>query len=159
MADTPTGAPWDQPDPSPPSSPGPPLVPADEYCATDPPTGSDTLRALGVAFAMLLLDCGGAFGLFLAVGRPWGAVAIGLGLVTGGVVYLAAGQHRSALVGSMAAGSLLLAMLVAYALLWSPLVPRGVSLAVGWTDPLTLLLGGALAYALGAPMPWTRKTL
>jgi len=159
MPDVPNTDPWDRPDPNPPSSPGPPLLPADEYCATDPPTGREMLRALGAAFAMLLLGSGGALVVFLAAGRPWGIVAVGLGPVTGGVVYLAAGQHRSAWTGSMAAGSVLCAMLLGYALLWSPLAPLGLTRAVTWADPLLLLLGGTVAYALAAPMPWSRKTV
>jgi hypothetical protein len=129
--------------------PGPPLISGDEFCPDDPPTGMETLRAVGTALLVVILGGAGWFVVVLATQRLWGVVMVLVGGLSGYFINQAAGRHRSLTLGLLAGGATLCASALGYGLLFLPFVDGTViNRSLDWTDLIKLAVAMFLAYRL-----------
>ncbi|MDF2626894.1 MAG: hypothetical protein K0R39_725 [Symbiobacteriaceae bacterium] len=140
--------------------PGPPLTPDKEFCACEPPSGTEYLRATGVAFLTALLGGIAWFAVVLFTHRLWGFTTVLIGLVAGWAINRSAGNHRSVMLGVFGVVATAFATLGGYLLLWLPFVSeRTVDRSFSWYDVLMMGLGGFMAYRLAGPKPKAKDEL
>lgn len=134
--------------------PGPPLKPEDEFCACQPPSGTEYVKASGAGLLVTLAGGAAWFGVVLVTGRLWGFTTILVGLAAGWLINRAAGSHRSLGLGIISGAATVLATLCGYGLLWLPtLADRPVDRQFSWYDLLMVGLGAFMAYRLAGPTP------
>ena len=133
-------------------NPGPPLVAEDEFCACQPPTTKEYLKASGASLLVILAGAGAWLGLVLLLQRIPGLAGVLSGPVAGWAVHRAAGRHRSLGLGILAAASSVLVSVVGFALLWLPIFARlKLPRQLGWYDLIMIALGALAAYSLAGP--------
>lgn len=135
-----------------PRNPGPPLVSEKEFCACEPPTAAENLRATAAALVALLVGAALWLGLVLLLQKISSVTALLIAVGAGRLVHHAAGRHRSVALGILAGASSLLAVLCGFALLWLPLfdslkLPR----QLDWYQIAMMVLGALAAYHLAGP--------
>ncbi|MFZ5825242.1 MAG: hypothetical protein ACOY94_13080 [Bacillota bacterium] len=139
-------------------NPGPPLVAEDEFCACQPPTAKEYLKASGASLLVILAGASAWLGLVLLLQRIPGLAGVLTGPVAGWAIHRAAGRHRSLALGILAAASSVLVSVVGFALLWLPLFSRlKLPRQLGWYDLVMITLGALAAYSLAGPRDRGRK--
>lgn len=140
--------------------PGPPLRPEDEFCACEPPTSFEYVKAAGTAFLILLLGSAGWFGVVLATQRLWGFTTVLIGLFAGWAIHRAAGSHRSLWLGIIGGVTTMLATAAGYGLLWLPMLADApIDRQFSWYDLIMIGLGAFVAYRLAGPKPTAKDSL
>lgn len=134
-----------------PLNPGPPLVADPEYCASEPPSDLDFVRALLIGGLGSLVATAGYFAVVVISGQLWSVIPVIAGAGLGLLVNRAANGHRSLSLGLIAAGLTLLASLLGYGLLWLPMVADYIPRSIAWYHPVTLAIGIFLAYRSAGP--------
>lgn len=134
------------------SNPGPPLVAEEEFCACQPPSAAEYLKASVTAVAVLLAGAGLWLGTVLLFQRISGMASVLIALGAGWAVHRAAGRHRSLLMGILAAAGGVLAPLLGFAMLWMPLfrdwkLPR----QLDWYQLAMIGLGALVAFGVAGP--------
>jgi len=129
-------------------NPGPPLLIQPEYCATDPPTRLEYVKALATAAVTVAVGSITLMATALITQRVWGVVIVALGIVIGFAIHWAAGRHRSMYIGLIAVGATLLGPLIGYAMLWLPVISHPIDRTVNLSQPSMLALGSLIAYLL-----------
>jgi hypothetical protein len=137
-------------------NPGPPLTPADEFCACQTPSGLEYLRAGGVALLVICFGAGVLIGAALLSGQTWSVLTTILGAGLGWSVNRAAGRHRSVWLGVIAAASTLVATGIGYLSLRYTGSP--ITWGVPWAHLLMVAIGAGLAYRLAGPSAASRRT-
>lgn len=133
-------------------NPGPPLTAAPEFCACEPPTTWENVKAAGAALLIACLGAGAQLLVAVTTGRLWVVTTVVVGGVAGWLVNRAAGRHRSVLVGAFAAGGTLLGAAAGYGLLWLPaLGVTNLARTAPWYYLALAVLGGFVAYRLASP--------
>lgn len=135
-----------------PRSPGPPLVVEKEFCASEPPTTAENLRAGGAALVALVAGAVLWLGLVLLLQKISSLTPLLIAVGAGQLVHRAAGRHRSVALGILAAASSLLAVLGGFALLWLPFFERlKFPRQLDWYQIAIMVLGALVAYHLAGP--------
>lgn len=137
-------------------NPGPPLAPADEFCACQAPSSKEYLKAGGVALLVICFGAGAIIGAALLSGQTWSVLTALVGAGVGWSVNRAAGRHRSVWLGVIAAAATGLAAGVGYlALRWtdSPII-----WGLPWTHLLMVSAGALVAYRLAGPNAAAKQT-
>lgn len=142
------------------SNPGPPLVAEDEFCACQPPSTAEYLKASAAAVAVLLVGAGLWLGVVLLFQRISGMSSVLIALGAGWVVHRAAGRHRSVVMGILAAASGVLAPLLGFVMLWMPFfsnwkLPR----QLDWYQLAMIGLGALVAFGVAGPRERRSKYL
>jgi|GEM_PF-2584875 len=134
------------------SNPGPPLTPAEEYCACQPPSTGEYLKALAASLLFSLAAAGAWLLVTLVMQQISGLTSVLIGLAAGWTVHRAAGRHSSTALGVVAATASILASLVGFALLWLPALARvPLTRRLTWYELLLIGLGALVAYRQAAP--------
>jgi hypothetical protein len=140
--------------------PGPPLKPEDEFCACEPPSGTEYVKAAATAFLLTMVGSGAWFAVVLYTHRLLGFTSVLIGLVAGWAINRAAGNHRSVTLGIFGSLSTVFATLGGYLLLWLPFIREGtVDRSFSLYDFLMILLGAFMAYRLAGPKPRAKDEL
>lgn len=137
------------------SNPGPPLTPADEFCACQAPSGKEYLKAGGVALLVICFGAGLIIGAALLSGQTWSVLTAVVGATIGWAVNRAAGRHRSVWLGVIAAAGTGLAAGFGYLALsfsGSPII-----WGLPWTHLLMIGAGALVAYRLAGPNAASKK--
>ncbi len=133
-------------------NPGPPLVPGDEFCPTEPPRTGDYIKAGGSATLAVLGGAAGLFAIAMATQRLWSFTSVLIGLLLGWAVHRAAGRRRSLWLGVMAAVATVESNAIGYGLLWLPFIsPTHLNRQLNWEHFIMLAVGAAVAYRLAGP--------
>lgn len=133
-------------------NPGPPLIVQDEFCACQPPTAKEYLKASGAALLIILAGAGAWLGLVLLLQRISSLAGVLIALSAGWAIHRAAGRHRSLALGLLAAASSVLAPLAGFALLWLPGFSRlKVPRQLDWYHLIMLALSALAAYSMTGP--------
>lgn len=141
-------------------NPGPPLTAEEEFCACQPPTTGEYVRAFGAAFLLLIAGAGLWLGLVLLFQRISAASAVPIAAGVGWAIHRAAGRHRSLALGILAAVSAILATLAGFALLWLPAFARlPLARQLDWYHLAMLGLGALFAFSLAGPRERGAKSL
>lgn len=143
-----------------PLDPGPPLTPADEFCACEPPSTMEYVKAAAIATLAVIGGAGGWFAVALVARRLLAFPSVLIGAVAGWAIHQVAGRHRSVALGAMAAAATVFAATFGYSLLWMPFVhqPAG-SWGLSGYDFLMAGVGGFVAYRLAGPRGRSRDSL
>lgn len=137
-------------------NPGPPLTPADEFCACQPPSGKEYLQAGGVALLVICFGAGVIIGAALLSGQTWSVLTALVGAGIGWAVNRAAGRHRSVWLGVIAAAGTGLAAGAGYLAL--SLIGNPITWGLPWTHLLMISAGALVAYRLAGPNAESKQT-
>lgn len=134
------------------SNPGPPLIAQEEFCACQPPTIREYLRAAAASALIVLAGAGVWIGLVLLLHRISGVTGLLIAVCAGWLIHRAAGRHRSLSLGILAATSSVLACLVGFALLWLPIFSRLIlPRQLAWYHLIMFAMGALVAYGMAGP--------
>lgn len=140
--------------------PGPPLKPEEEFCACEPPSDTEYVKAAATAFLLTMVGGGTWFAVVLLTHRQWGFTTVLIGLAAGWAINQAAGKHRSIMLGVFGSLATVFATFGGYLLLWLPFVREGtVDRSFSLYDFLMIGLGAFMAYRLAGPKPRAKDEL
>lgn len=141
-------------------NPGPPLIAQDEFCACQPPTAKEYLKASAAALLIIVAGAGAWLGLVLLLQRISSLAGVLIALAAGWVIHRAAGRHRSLALGILAAACSVLAPLLGFTLLWLPIFSRlKLPRQLHWYHLIMLALGALAAYGVAGPRDHRTKSL
>lgn len=104
--------------------PGPPPRAEEEFCACQPPSTAEYIRASAAASAWIVLGGGLWLGLTLLLQQTSALTSMLIALSPGWIIHWAAGRHRSLALGILAAVAGAGACLAGFGLLWLPALGR-----------------------------------
>jgi hypothetical protein len=138
-------------------NPGPPLKPEDEFCACEPPSAAEYVKAAGITMLTVLLGGPAWAAAVVVTHRLWAITTVMVGLAAGWTVNKVAGGHRSLTLGIMSAAATALAWGIGNLLLFIPAFSGARNRSLSWYDLLMLGLGAFMAYRLAGPKPVSKQ--